>query len=341
MLQLVNQTPFTATMAIFPDVAAVDTLYIVVKATVTLQPRLALAPKQRPPTIADEYQGDPARTSLKAVSDLHIGKPGTDVLVTGHAKAPNGRPTPEMLVSVAVAERQKTIRVCGDRVWRRDGTPTEPHPFTAMPLTWERAYGGRHAQGERVLAEERNPVGCGFLGERDPVELAGQPAPNLLDVRAPGWRLGDAAVPACCAPTAASWLPRRQFAGTYDEAWQRRRAPYLPQDFNPCFLQCASEELRFDRFLQGTEPVRVTGMTLERPIEFAVPTVKPQIEIVIDRYAGRRNSTRAMAELETLWIEPDENEASFTWRAHLPVDRRALKVEKVCITLPQQNGSRS
>src|ERR1700741_5073806 len=132
MLQLVNQKPFTATMAIFPSVAAVDTLYIVVKATVKLQPRLALAAKQRPPTLADEYQGDPARTSLKAVSDLHIGKPGTDVLVTGHAQAPNGRPTPEMLVSVAVAERQKTIRVCGDRVWRRDGTPTEPHPFTAM-----------------------------------------------------------------------------------------------------------------------------------------------------------------------------------------------------------------
>jgi hypothetical protein len=337
MLQLENHTPFTATMAVLPNQDAVDTLYIVVKATVILHPRLALAPKQLPVTLADEYHGDPTNTSLKAVSDLHIGKPGTDVLVTGHAKAPNGRPTPQMLVTLAVAERQKTLRVYGDRVWRKDGTPTEPQPFTAMPLTWERAYGGVHLQGERLLsAEERNPVGCGFLGERDPAELEGHPAPNLLDVNTSELRLTQPTLPACFAPTSPSWLPRRQYAGTYDAAWQRKRAPYLPQDFNPSFLQCAADELRFDRFLQGTEPVRLTGMTLERPIEFTVPTVRPQIEVII-----ARNPTRAQAELETLWIEPDENQASLTWRANLPVDRKALKVEKVRITLPQQNGSRS
>lgn len=335
MLQLVNQTPFKATMAILPSRDAIDTIYIVVKATVTLQPRLALALEQLEPVLADEYYGDPARTSLKAVSELHIGKPGTDVLVTGHARSPTGQPVPEVLVSVSVAERQKAIRVRGDRVWRRDGTATEPQPFTAMPLTWERAYGGFHVKGEQVLAEERNPVGCGFLGERDPAELEGQPAHNLLDVKTPGIRLGETAVPACLAPTSAAWLPRRQFAGTYDEAWQRKRAPYLPQDFDPCFLQCASEELRFDRFLQGGEPVRVSGMTVERPIEFVVPTVRPQIEIVVDG-----SPTQARAELETLWIEPDENQASLTWRAHLPVDRKALKVEKVTVYLPP-NGSRS
>ena len=88
MLQLVNETPFKATMAVLPDRAGVDTLYVVVRATVTLQPRIALASEQLPPVMADEYYGDPGSTSLKAVSDLHIGKPGTDVLIIGHARAP-------------------------------------------------------------------------------------------------------------------------------------------------------------------------------------------------------------------------------------------------------------
>ena len=331
MLQLVNETPFKATMAVLPDRAGIDTLYVVVRATVTLQPRIALAPEQLPPVMADEYYGDPAASSLKVVSELHIGKPGTDIVITGHARAP--RPTTEMAVLVSVAERQTSLRVLGDRVWGGDGTATAPEPFTEMPLVWERAYGGRYAVGERELAEERNPVGCGFLGERDPVELEGQPVPNLLDPKAPQERLGDEAAPACFAPTAGAWLPRREFAGTYDAAWQKSRAPYLPDDFDPRFLQCATGELCFERFLQGTEPVRITGMTLEGPIEFAVPTVRPQIEVVV---AGNPESPRA--ELETLWIEPDENRASMTWRAHLGVDRKVLRVEKVTISLPARGA---
>jgi hypothetical protein len=37
------------------------------------------------------------------------------------------------------------------------------------------------------------------------------------------------------------------------------------------------------------------------------------------------------ANLETLVIEPDENRACFTWRASVPCDRKALKVEKIVV----------
>jgi hypothetical protein len=154
-----------------------------------------------------------------------------------------------------------------------------------------------------------------------------------MDSAAPLEKLGDGATPACFAPSAPAWLPRREFAGTYDEAWQRSRAPYLPADFDPRFLQCATEALRFDRFLQGTEPVVVSGMTLEGPIEFAVPSVRPQIEVVV---AG--SPVKPRAELETLWIEPDQNRASLTWRANVPVDRKVLRVEKVSISLPARGA---
>src|SRR5712671_1987987 len=110
MLQLQNQTPFAASIAVFPDRHGIDTLYVIVKGTCTLLPTLALAEEQVPIAIADEYHGDPAASSLKQVSDMHIGKPGTDVLLVGSAWAPEGNPVAESQVTVSVAERSKVIR---------------------------------------------------------------------------------------------------------------------------------------------------------------------------------------------------------------------------------------
>ena len=53
MLQLDNQTPFKATIALLPDRFGIDTLFVIVKATVTLRPTLALAEVQVPLTMAD------------------------------------------------------------------------------------------------------------------------------------------------------------------------------------------------------------------------------------------------------------------------------------------------
>src|SRR5207302_3821291 len=159
-------SPFISILPVCPGRSGTDSLSVVVGAAVSLQPRIALAPEQLPPVMADEYYADPGSSSLKAVSELHIGKPGTDIVITGHARAP--RPTTEMAVLVSVAERQTSLRVLGDRVWRGDGTATAPEPFTEMPLVWERAYGGRYAVGGRGMAAERNPLRGGFLGVRDP-----------------------------------------------------------------------------------------------------------------------------------------------------------------------------
>jgi hypothetical protein len=334
MLQLVNKTPFAATFAVFPDREGIDTVYVIVKATVSLLPRLALAPVQIPPVLADGYFGDPENSSLEFVSDMHIGKPGTDVLVVGRARPPGGQPTTEMLVTVSVAERSKTIQVFGDRTWQKDGSLTAPAEFTEMPLVWERAYGGIHVTPDRTLAEERNPVGVGFLGEREPEELEGTLAPNLVDAAAPLQRLGDISPPACFAPISPAWLPRRAFAGTYDASWQRKRAPYLPSDFDLRFCQCAAPELAFDRFLGGTEPVTVRGMTENQEIAFAVPTVHPIVEIIVAGKPGQ-----PACELETLLIRPDEHQATLTWRAALPCDRQVLKVQTISVKLRRNDGA--
>ena len=327
MLQIDNQTPFYAVLSVLPDRLGVDTLHVILKATLVLRPKLTLAPVQLPVTLADEYYGDPTDSSLKGVSEIHIGKPGTDVLLIGRAWGPGGQPVSETLVRVLAAQRQKSIRVVGDRVWQSDGTPTAPEPFEAMPLVWERAFGGAHQLEDRMLAEEHNPIGVGFAGRRSAKELTGHPVPNLESPGEPLERQGQSCTPVCFAPTAPHWLPRRAFAGTYDEAWERRRAPYLPLDFDPRFLQCAAPELAFDRYLRGGEPIEVHGASPEGAIAFPIPAANLHVAVKV---AG--SLEHPLVNLETVLLEPDENRVSLTWRAALPCDRKVLKVEKVTVT---------
>jgi hypothetical protein len=226
---------------------------------------------------------------------------------------------------MAVAERQKVLQVSGDRVWS-DGRPSAPQPFTSMPLTWERAFGGVHDAGGKVKAEERNPVGSGFAGGRSAREMQGLRVPNVEDASAPLQQAGQTPAPACFAPIAPSWLPRRTYAGTFDDRWQRLRAPYLPDDFDLRFFHCAAPEFAFDRYLQGGEPVRVIGVSPEGPITFTVPRGHLAVDVTVK---GSRQ--QPPVHLETLLLEPDENRACFTWRAALRCDRHALRVEKIVV----------
>ncbi|HEX3846095.1 MAG TPA: DUF2169 domain-containing protein [Steroidobacteraceae bacterium] len=335
MLQLDNQTPFGASFALLPDRAGIDTLFVIVKATVNLRPKLALAPAQSPPGLVDEYYEDPDDSSLRQHSDMHIGKPGTDVLLVGCARAPRGEQAEGVMVTLNVAERGKRVMVVGDRTWLSDGTPSVPQPFEAIPLVWERAFGGTDSSNpEQVLAEERNPVGVGFRGRRDPEWMVGQPVPNLENPDAPLNTWNETPAPACFAPIAPAWLPRRQYAGTYDAVWQRTRAPYLPDDFDPRFFHSACPELCFDRFLRGGEIAEIRGATDDAPLTFTVPSVRPAIEVSVAGQMGEPEPN-----LETLMFEPDYNRASMTWRAALPCDRKALKVEKITVRVRRSRGA--
>lgn len=326
MLQLQNNTPFAPAMAVFPNRDGIDTLYVVVKGTFTLSPRLALAEAPAPAVLIDEYYGEPGVSSIKYASELHIGKAGTDVVLIGHAYPP-GHDTTESAVLVRVAERKKVVRVFGDRFWRLGGA-TGPEPFEQMPLVFERAYGGQHqvSPDEPMLAEEHNPVGVGFRGRRSVSEMEGQPLPNLEDPRHSSGALGSPALPACFGFVAPSWLPRRAFAGTYDKAWQTKRAPYLPRDFDPRFFNAAAPELTFERFLEGGEPIEVLGASREGPLRFEVPRCQPHVTI---RVMGRRETPPLR--LETVLIEPDLDRVSVTWRAELACDKHVLKVEAAVI----------
>lgn len=328
MLQLKNQSPFEPATTLLPDKDGVDTIYVIVRGTFELAPQLKLAEKSLPPVLADEYWGEPGKSSLKYASELHVGKPASDVVVNGHAWSSGGRATSQSTVSVRVAERRKVVRVFGDRTWRGSGF-SSPQPFEKLPLVYERAFGGAHVENGRILsAEERNPVGVGYTGKRSASDMTGQLLPNFEDPTALISKLGDVAAPAGFGFVAAHWQPRRRYAGSYDEAWQKKRAPYLPLDFDPRFLNAAPSELSFDRYLEGGEPVEVQGASRAAPIAFALPRCKLAVAVKI---AGQ--TTTPPARIETVLLEPDDNRVTITWRASTSCDKRALQVEEVTVAL--------
>jgi hypothetical protein len=330
VLQLSNKSPFKPAIAVFPDPRGVDTLYVAIKATFDLNPTPAIAEAQVDPVVADVYWADPNASSLRYPSDIHLTKPVTDVVMISRAWPPGGQRVAQMDVRFSVAEKQKVLRVFGNRV-RTDSSITYPVPFESMPIVYEYAFGGIHevdpATGE-VLGEGRNPIGKGFRGKRKDREMQGMLLPNVEDPRCLVTEVGDKAVPAGFAPVAPAWLPRRDYAGTYDEAWQTGRAPYLPVDFDPRFFCIAPPDFNFGRYLVGGEPVQLDNLHRNGPLAFTLPQCRLQAAV---RVAGKTETPPL--NLETVLIEPEKNRLCLTWRGALPCDKKALKIEQVEISL--------
>ena len=280
----------------------------------------------------DVFWSDPANSSLKYTSDFHLSKPGTDVALVGNAWAPDGQAVSEMYVYFGVDEKQKALKVSGSRYWA-NGQITTPEPFEDMPLVYELAYGGSHIiEGEEpeYLIEDRNPVGKGFRGKRSNEEIEGMPLPNIEDPNHLIQSPNDTPPPAGFGFIAAPWQPRLQYTGTYDEQWQKTRAPYLPEDFDSRFFNCAHRDLTFDRYLKGGEPVKIRGASVNGDLDFFVPVC-----IFTNKVKIAGNVKEPLLNLETILVEPDEQRLSLTWRAALPCDKKNLKCEEISIDLAE------
>jgi hypothetical protein len=327
MLQLNNNTPFATEFSLFPNEEGIDTLYLMVKATFNIGSQWSLTNEQPLPIQADEYWGDVETSSIKQLSDFHLGKKSTDIIMNGHAIAPHGKAVNQLDVSLHVGKVSKTIRIFGDRQWN-NGYITAPIPFQTMPLVYERAYGGQHILDNDKLIEQHNPVGLGFVGKRSKTEVDGLPLPNLEDPSALISAIKDTPKPACFAGIAPFWAPRNVFAGTYDQQWQQTQAPFLPDDFDKCFFNAAHADLIYPEFLVGGEQVTITHMHEQGNLTFTLPHV--QLKAEVDMADKINNLT---FNCETLLLSPNDLTLSMVWRASLKCDKKALKIKQIKINL--------
>ena len=195
-MEIVKELPVEAGVNLAPDRDAREHWVVVVKATYLLpegSDEPVLAAEQAPIVYADEYLGEPGLSSIATAYDFAPEKPFGEFLLTGSAISPDGRPVTELLVGFKVDGLiAKTIRVVGDRIWREGLvpgiSPSAPAPFTRMPLTYERAFGGIEADGESwLIARTSLASGFGARGTATPRSANRCPTSNIPTPAAWSW----------------------------------------------------------------------------------------------------------------------------------------------------------
>lgn len=211
-MELINESRFTAAWITGKIRFPADSLTVVVKAAFDLVPgTVTLAEEQLLPT------GDEERPEglLRYSNDFALFKPKTDLLLVGSCHAPGGTPVRMCPVSFGVGRWSKTLLVLGDRLWRKrflGGKISEPEPFTTMPLTWDRAFGGPKYP--------KNPLG---VGTQDVVDADG----TVTVCRMPNVESPDLLIvspknkpdPAGFGPIPLAWPQRMSKVGTYGKKW--------------------------------------------------------------------------------------------------------------------------
>lgn len=302
-----NTTGLSAGLSVQTDKHGCDHCVVAIVGTYEASETGELRPAatQRPPTPCDTHYGDPETTAVAYEHDFVRYKPSTDVIVVGKAVAPGGRPVTELPIRLEVAGRIKDLVVIGEREWVDAGLElvmSPPVPFTEMPLTFDRAYGG--------AADLRNPIGVGSPAK------AGQRLPNLEDPRRRITSPRSRAEPIGLGCVGRNAQPRLAFAGTFDAHWREHVCPLLPEDFDERHFQCAPPDQQFPRF-QGGEQIRCVHMAAQPVVEYRLPGVR--IPVSFNFVAGR---AARMAELDTVILEPHHAVAVLVWRVSVPLGKK-------------------
>lgn len=335
MWALNNQTPFAAERSWVRDKNGAEVWLVVVKGTFDILPNGETVPaeQQEEVVIAPEFSGDPQSSSLLNDTDLPHKKLATDVLIQGHAFAPEGKPVTQLSVGLKVANIQKILQITGDRYWQKGIggiSMSEPQPFVKMPLTYERAFGGMDLTDEDETKHDwdvRNPAGCGFSIEAE--HLIGKLAPNIEkpDEIMSHWK--QRPEPAGFGSIAGHWSPRVKLAGTYDENWEKTRQPLLAEDFEEQYYQCAQQDQQVPGFLKGGELVHVINMTQNGKLQFKLPRIF--LGFTTNYFDGTKEVHRA--ELHTVILKPDLQKVIMVWHTHLPCHYKVLKLNNTTIRL--------
>jgi hypothetical protein len=333
-----NTTGMQAGLFVTADREARDHCVVVVKGTfqTSVTGQMTLAGEQRPLVATDEHHGAPETSCVRYECDFVLEKPLTDVVVVGKAVAPGGRPVSQLNVCLQVQGRSKEALVFGERRWVRvlgGMTATPAAPFTEMPLTFDRAFGGQDdSRGpEDVAVEHRNLAGVGFHPHRTSKDIDGTLLPNIEH---PAQRISsprDRPEPVGFGCLGRTWKDRVKHAGTYDQRWLEETYPYLPGDFDSRYFQSAPEDQRFAHFVGG-EVLRCVHMAATAQVTFVIPKIDVPVRFgFIDRVQERAGI------LDTVTLEPHLGLATLVWRASVPLGKKLTALQDIAMG-PRSEG---
>jgi len=328
-----NATPFPAAWTFGFERDGRERLVAIVKATYAMpreagEPALP-HPEQQALVRADEFVGEPGLSAPLRETDFAHVKPACDVLLIGQARAPAGRMARRLPVGLRVGGMLKRFVVVGDRHWHQGALgsigATEPQPFTAMAVGYERAFGGtdntRLPRSGHVDTYLANPVGRGFRRHTDHID--GELLPNTEEEGHPVTRHDGDYRPMALSPLGRHWSPRSGYAGTYDAHWLEQRSPFWPDDFDERYFQAAPGD-QVIPYPQGGEQIVLQHFTEDGLRAFQLPAQAMPVTFI--PYRGRDVTRDAV--LDTILLEPDHERFTLTWRAGIALGKSVFDVKE-------------
>jgi hypothetical protein len=334
-MELINATRMTAGYNMGLEPSGRELLVVVIKGTFVL-PRpgetVRLADEQLPLIMADTFSGEPGFSAPLQEIDFAPRKHRCDVLLTGHARAPVGKQVARMRAGLRVGPMEKVFDVVGDRVWQAGLTgitASEPQPFTEMPVSYDRAFGGADRYSEDESEHDAylpNPVGRGWHKHLKNAWVDGTPLPNVEAIGEGVSFPTDKRTPVALGPLGRGWPQRARYAGTYDDAWLADVFPFLPADFDERYYQAAPEDQQVP-VPKAPMDVVLTGFTADGPRQFALPHFEAPVHVFPKR--GEREDY--VATLDTIVFEPDLERFTMSWRVARPLKKSMHEIAQVLV----------
>ncbi|WP_437840577.1 DUF2169 family type VI secretion system accessory protein [Sorangium sp. So ce1153] len=229
-----------------------------------------------------------AMRSVRLTTDLAPRLLQADVLWTGHAHAPHGRPVETLPVRLGLFSSSGWTLLDKTLMVRKRGG------FVRLPVDLEHAYGGFGFPG--------NPFGVGYAeGE-----------PNILDPR-------DAKRVAGFGPISQAMPARRRLLGATPRALLEREVAEIPDDLFWEYFQAAPPDQRTP-FLRGDEWIVMDGLHPSAPrVRMRLPGARgfARVHGLSDLGVDEREALPLSADI--LRIDGDEQRCTMTWRGSFPV----------------------
>lgn len=269
--------------------------------------------------------------------DAAMPKSRAEYIVLGNFHAPGSKPVPAGYVEVKVGNHSKRLDVFGNRYWKKavgiGVGVTDPEPMTEMPLSFQNAFGGE--------GYKENPLGKGAVAI-ETEDGKRQPLPNL---ELPGRLIGspdDKPPPASFGMIDLTWPQRFKKVGTYDQKWQKERAPGLADDIDWTHFNATAPDQWLEGFFKGDEPFALRNLHPEKPlIEGRLPGLVSRVFITQKMPDSSKQFRELDMKLDTVYFLPTHDAGLILWRGDdLIGTDDAMDVEQIMVAFENLGDTR-
>ncbi|CAN5378626.1 DUF2169 domain-containing protein [soil metagenome] len=342
-----NATPWLADAIPFVDDSGRDGRLVVAK----IQYAIDAAGQLHPVAVSDrlvyedrfdDIDGDASKAPLLRPADVMAPQPATNVLLLGHAYAPEAEGVRRFEPWLGVAGAVFPLRVHGPRQWRQRSWPARlltlflrrriklvaTGRVRSLPLSWRHAYGGIAALvGQPPVPWQLNPAGAGYHQDGRARAVDGVALPAIEDPREPIRHWHDRRVPHLPGAVSPQWAPRVAHGGTRDAAWQALRAPAMPADGSARYHNTAHPGLQFTPHLIGGEPFHAEGFC--RSGEALVFHLPAHSLTAHSHHYGSFEPHRMP--LNTVILEPDARKLTLLYRCFVPLMAGGFELRRIAL----------